>query len=119
MSNEELDYYQAPKAPPSEEWAGSPSATPGVWPWYITYCVLMAFMYLAATLLMGFGSVAILADRGDADDKTFATIFMAIFAVVCLGLLALYAAGPLLPKRPWAWVYGIVLISLGMTSICT
>ena len=30
-----------------------------------------------------------------------------------------YAAAPLLPKRPWTWILGIVLIGLGLTSCLT
>jgi MFS family permease len=40
--------------------------------------------------------------------------------VVLVGLVlaALFGAGPLLPRRSWAWVFGLVLIVIGMGSMC-
>ncbi len=37
-----------------------------------------------------------------------------------LGLVFIvpYGLGPFVKGKPWGWVYGIVLIALGMTSCC-
>jgi hypothetical protein len=29
-----------------------------------------------------------------------------------------FMAGLVLPRKPWTWMFGIVLMALGMTSIC-
>ena len=38
----------------------------------------------------------------------------------CLGFVFMipFAATPFLPRRPWAWIFGIVMIALTMTSLC-
>jgi hypothetical protein len=41
-----------------------------------------------------------------------------LFIGLGLPLMILFAAAPFLPKKPWVWIYGIVLIALGMTSPC-
>jgi hypothetical protein len=34
-------------------------------------------------------------------------------------LLAIpFAMGAFLPQKPWAWVFGLVLICIGLTSVC-
>jgi hypothetical protein len=40
----------------------------------------------------------------------------AILAAVSLPLAAIYAVGPFLPRRRWAWVWHLVLIAIGLTS---
>ena len=42
----------------------------------------------------------------------------AVFIGIGLVLLVPYAAGPLLPRERWAWIVGVVLIGIGMTSLC-
>ena len=40
--------------------------------------------------------------------------------MLALGFIFLipFAIAPFLPKVPWVWVYGIVMIAIGMTSLC-
>ncbi|MGB7159266.1 MAG: hypothetical protein WBD40_14450 [Tepidisphaeraceae bacterium] len=33
-------------------------------------------------------------------------------------LAAVFGVAPFLPRRPWVWIYDLVLICLGLTSIC-
>ena len=94
-------------------------ARPGVWPWFMTYAILMALLYL---LLAGFG-VTVLAVGPDqfADPKTSADEWVGIaIALIAVGLVLGVAFGlaPFLPRRPGAWVYDLVLIALGLTSAC-
>jgi hypothetical protein len=89
---------------------------PAVVPWQKAYCAAMAAVYL---LLFGFGLVLAvfresLADA--TDSPTDNLIAGLLIAAVSLPLAAIFAAGPFLPRRPWAWTYHIVLIALGMTS---
>jgi hypothetical protein len=98
-----LPYGQEPRVPP-------------VWPWFITYCVLMALMYL----LLAAAGVFLLtaAPAGRNRDPVEMQIQGVIFTVMGLPLFAAFAAGPFLPKRPWVWIYNMVLICLGLTSMC-
>ncbi len=39
---------------------------------------------------------------------------------VVLGFMFLlpFAAGPFLPRKLWGWIFGLVLICIGMMSVC-
>ncbi len=98
--------YGYPGAPPP-----MPAATrPAVWTWYVIYVVLLAFVYL---LCVG-GGAALLA-LGENDEQRVQGI---ILSVVGLPFMLVYAVAPFLPKRPWAWVFHLVLICLTMSSAC-
>jgi len=104
-----------PPAPPPP--VGPVTANPPrVLLWQKVYCVAMAVVYLLCAAL---GLAFMLFRESLADAKTTATehLFVgALLLAVALPLTAAYAAGPFLPRRPWAWVYHIVLIGLSMTS---
>jgi hypothetical protein len=89
---------------------------PGVWPWFIAYCVLMALMYAVLAL----AGVAILlgGPTQPNQDPLVALTQGACFLVFCVPLTVIYAVAPFLPRRPGVWVYDLVLICLGLTSIC-
>jgi hypothetical protein len=76
----------------------------------------MALLYLlcavggAALLLMDPGTLGM--------EPMEAKIQGVAFLVVGALLILPFAAGPLLPRRPWAWIYGLVLICIGLTSCC-
>lgn len=103
----------------TEPWppvALSPEAPPRVVFWEKVYCFAMAAVYLLCAAL---GLAFVLFRDQLADAKTAATEHLlagAILLAVALPLAAAYAAGPFTPRRPWAWVYHIVLIGLTMTS---
>jgi MFS family permease len=96
--------------------------TPGVVTWFRVYCGALALVYLA--LLVGgiaflfFGAFAdSLPDQGQmprAFMVGYALVLMVLGLVFCGG----FTAGVFLPARPWAWVYGIVLIAVGFASPC-
>ena len=92
---------------------------PGVWPWFVGYCVAMALVYLLVVVV---GVVFVAgADRiaGPADDPTEFRIMGLVFLAICLPLAAAFGIAPFLPRRPWVWIYDVVLIALGLTSACT
>ena len=94
--------------------AGPPK--PAVWNWYAAYCVAMALMYLLCVVL---GLAFILGDPAELEmDAGGARVMGALFVGMGLVLAALFGAGPLLPRRSWAWVFGLVLIVIGMGSMC-
>ncbi len=91
---------------------------PPVWPWYVGYCVLMALLYL---LVGGAGLLALFIDLATLEleeDAMIVRIQGVLFLVLGLIFMIVYAAAPFLPKRPWVWIYGLVMIAIGIASIC-
>jgi hypothetical protein len=88
---------------------------PAVWTWYIVYCAFMALMYFVVML----AGVLILFFLSKEDPDMPVNIIMGVLYMF-LGLLfmVVYAIGPFFPKAKWSWIYGMVLIGIGMTSIC-
>jgi hypothetical protein len=41
-----------------------------------------------------------------------------VFIVMGLAFCAPYAAAPFLPQKSWVWVFGLVLICIGLGSLC-
>lgn len=91
---------------------------PPVWKWYVAYCALMAIMYFLV-VIVGVVLFAIAAGSEMNQREAQESLVLGLIYIV-LGLLFLapYAAAPFLPRRRWAWVVGIVLIGIGMTSMC-
>lgn len=89
---------------------------PSVWNWYAAYCVAMALMYLLCVVV---GFFFLFADPADVEMDAGGARLMGVM-LVGLGLLlgAMFAAGPLLPLRKWAWVAGMALIVIGLSSMC-
>lgn len=93
-----------------------PLGEPPVWPWYVTYCIFMALLYLAC---IGMGVVFLVIDPATMDSDPVEAIIMGVgLIVVSTPLMIAFAAAPFLPRRGWAWIVGMLLISLGMTSCC-
>ena len=81
---------------------------------YVAILVLMSLnMAVGAVLAMVFGVGS--TEPVAADER----IGGLVFAFVALAVGALHAFGLFLPRKPWAWVYGLVLIGLGMTTCIT
>lgn len=95
------------------------AAQPRVWNWYRAYCAAMALLYLAcgAAGVWALTRLDELAE-GDPEERFEIQVAAWVFALLCVPLFALFAAAPFLPRRPWAWVYHLVLICMGMTSAC-
>jgi hypothetical protein len=94
---------------------GRPETRPGVLAWFTAYCVLMALVYGVFALL---GVVMLFASSSTQTDRVVA-IFQGL-AFLGFGLVAagVFGAAPFLPRRPWVWIYDLVLICLGLTSVC-
>ncbi|HEX8695646.1 MAG TPA: hypothetical protein VF746_24745 [Longimicrobium sp.] len=94
-----------------------PTRRPAVWSWFVAYCAVMVLIYL---LVAAAGVFFLVADPAMLDTEPAEAKAMGLI-MIALGLVfaAPFAAAPFLPRRPWVWVYGIVLIALGMTSVCT
>jgi hypothetical protein len=91
--------------------------TPPVVIWFKVYCVAMALLYL---LTMGLSAIFFLMDPEDLDmSRIEAMVMGSMLAGLGFVLLLMFIAGLVLPRRPWVWIYDVVLIGLGMTSCLT
>ena len=89
---------------------------PPVMTWFAAYCVLMALLYLFCFVM---GIIFLTVQPAQRDMSPGETQAMGIVLVVMgLALAIPFAAGPFLPRKSWAWVFGLVLICLGLTSVC-
>ncbi|HSK73154.1 MAG TPA: hypothetical protein VK892_15760 [Pyrinomonadaceae bacterium] len=84
--------------------------------WYRVYLAFMVFLYLAVIVFGVFLAVA----RPATSQYNPNEIFMAgiIYAVVGAFCFLLFATALFLPRKPWGWIVGIVMIAIGMTSCC-
>lgn len=90
--------------------------TPGVIIAFRIFAILFALMYL---FVMALGGVFLL--FGDALDVKpgEAYITAAMLLVVGAPLFFGYVVALALPRKPWVWIYDLVLIALGLTSCLT
>ena len=90
-------------------------ATPPVYKWFVVYCILMALLYLT-TAVLGVVFLFIEADRDMSAEE--AKIMGVVFLILGLVFFVAYALPPFLPRQSWVWVFGLVLICLGLSSAC-
>lgn len=84
--------------------------------WYRLYCGAMALMYLACVIG---GAVLISLDAAHFEGEELrARVTGVLLAGLGAPALAAFALAFVLPRRRWAWTYGLVLICIGMTSVC-
>lgn len=87
--------------------------------WFRVYCSFMAFLYLLCTL-GGIGALVIsmTGNIPKNDERIMLIVQGIIFMIVSLPLMAIFVFGLNLPRRKWGWIFGIVLIAIGLTSPC-
>ena len=91
-------------------------ATPPVYKWFVVYCVLMALLY-ATTAVMGI--VFMFIEPVDREmSASEARLMGTVFLLLGMVFFVPFALAPFLPRKSWAWVFGLVLICLGLTSAC-
>ena len=84
--------------------------------WYKVYCVLMALLYLFCVVAGVFLIIAAPADRDMSSEE--ARLLGGIMLFMGIALAIPFVIGAFLPQKPWAWVFGLVLICIGLTSVC-
>ncbi len=94
-------------------------APPPVLVWYRVYCGAMALLYLVCLA----GGIALLSRRdlfsSNKDVPPEMGLFYSVGFTVVGGLLApAFLASFFLPRSRRAWIYHVVLITLGMVSVC-
>jgi hypothetical protein len=96
-----------------------PSGPPSVLTWFRIYAGALAAVYLIIAVF-GFGLAWFAWANPDIStstrDATEMLILGAVYGVMGVLLAPVFAVGVFLPSKPWAWVYGIVLIAIGCTS---
>jgi hypothetical protein len=87
--------------------------------WYHLYCAGMALLYLAC--VVGGAVLVIFRDRlADAENPAaFFLVYGSVLIASGAVFAGVYLAAFFLPRRPWTWIYHIVLIGIGLTSPCT
>ena len=75
----------------------------------------MAVLYLV-TVVMGF--VFLVTEGSSEMSPQEAMIMGTVFIVMGLAFFIPYAAAPFLPQKSWVWVFGLVLICIGLSSAC-
>lgn len=105
----------APSPPPQRP--RRPGISPSGYPLYLIYAIGMALLYVAGS---AFGYWLANSDVSSArytrEEVEIQGISMLIVGVP---LALLFVVAALVPKRPWGWVYGLVMICIGLTSCCT
>lgn len=86
---------------------------PPIWKFFVAYCAAMALLYL---LCIVFGVLAFFIEPKNQEEKTLQIVMGFLFVGLGAVLFLLFAAAPFLPKKPWVWIYDIVLIAVGLTS---
>lgn len=84
--------------------------------WYRVYCGVLVALNAVVTV---FGLAMTYYKPGEtareAEEMAIMGVFYAIFGAI---FFALYVFALLLPEKPYNWVFGIVMIAIGMTSCC-
>ncbi len=96
-----------------------------VWPWFVSYCVLMV---MVAVLFAVFGGYMLnlepaqllkYAPKADPAETARQFQLRGIIAILAGGLMfGAFAAAPFLPRKPWVWVFDLVLICAGVLGFC-
>jgi len=89
-------------------------AAPPIWKFFIAYCAAMALLYLLCAAL-GVLSFFFIEPKNQ-EEKISQIVTGALFIGLGAVLFLMFTAAPFLPKKPWVWVYDIVLIAFGLTS---
>lgn len=91
------------------------SATPPAHKWFVVYCLLMALLYLVTAIM---GPVFIFSEPDRDMSEAEAKIMGSMLLILGLVFFVPYAIAPFLPRKSWVWVFGLVLICIGLTSLC-
>jgi MFS family permease len=89
---------------------------PGVITWYRAYSALMTLLYLFFVVVGIFFLTVAPTDRNMSSEEAQITGGIMFFMGIVLAIP--FAIGTFLPQKPWAWVFGLVLICIGLTSVC-
>lgn len=93
-----------------------PPARPAVVGWFLAYCAFLCVLYL---LVAGFSLPFFLLNPDELEmGRAEAIVVGVMFLAMGLVFFVLFLMPFFLPRRPWVWVFDLVLICIGMTSAC-
>ena len=98
-------------------------ARPKVVTWFRVYCGSLVFVYFALavvlvlTYIYGFPEGVPAQDLKGAPEWVF-KIYWSLLVILCLVMGGAFLTSFLLPRKPWVWIYDMVLICIGFTSAC-
>ncbi len=120
MSNfDEQNYWEAPKAGSTPQFQHPAGTRPAVWTWFVVYCVVMM---LFALIAVGLGVLILFLPELDPQaeiEPELSILMSGVYIVLGLVFLIPYLLALFLPKKPWVWVFDLILICLGFTNCCT
>ncbi len=85
---------------------------------YRVYCGLMATMYLLLAIAGVLGAIFREELAGEYDDPNEFLMMGVIYGGCGLAIGIPFVASFFLPRQQWAWIVGIILIGLSLTSVC-
>lgn len=94
----------------------APPRAPQVVFWYKVYVVLNVLLYFAIAALLG--AIGLFAPDS-LEDALGPAMLLFVLAGACVFFGLAYLVSLLLPRRPWAWIYDLVVICLGFTGCFT
>ncbi len=94
----------------------SGQSPPPVIRWFKVYTGVMTGIY--ALCIVAGPLVMFAATKVHADERVVLMIQGAILMIVGLLFGIAFALPFFLPRKPWVWIYNLVLICIGMTSCC-
>lgn len=89
---------------------------PPVLSWFKIYAGVLTAIYALCALASPV--LFFLASQMRGDEKVGAMVYAVILLAVGLPFAIACALPFFLPRKPWVWVYNLVIICVGMTSCC-
>lgn len=84
--------------------------------WYRVYCGVLFALYAAVAVL---GIVMVFASQGMTGQEAQDAIVMgAVYGIMGVVFAIAFGVALLLPRKPFNWIVGIVMIAFGLTSCC-
>jgi len=99
------------------EWSAQ-TPVPPVYTWYKVYCAAMAVMYLFVAIVGVLFLAGVSFMPAQDQDKLAGLIVGPMYIIMGLAFMVPFILALFLSPKPWVWIYGLVLICLGMTSCC-
>ncbi|MCB1023950.1 MAG: hypothetical protein KDB79_06165 [Acidobacteria bacterium] len=84
--------------------------------WYRVYCAVLVALYV---FLMGLGVILIFFEPEPRTSSPDEDLIVGLVYIILGALFALvFLIAIFLPRKPYNWIVGIVMIAFGMTSCC-
>jgi MFS family permease len=84
--------------------------------WFRIYTGCMAALYVCCMLAAP--ALFYLSTKTAGEDAAVLKIYSVVLLIIGLVLAIVFALPFVLPRRPWVWIFDMVLICIGLTSCC-